>query len=247
MRQLVALLKSVLVQRRDHARRRRCNRPSFEILEDRCLLATWTGNVSDAWNERLNWDTMEVPGSNEPVFIKPVAGKPAPEITVPANAFSVQIDNGGDLVLKSNLSVLTGVSIDGGVTIDADGLQAPGGVQIDGFLSMDGGNVEADVSNDGNLAMQNFAKITGKVVNDGVLYDDSVGANGEIDTITGNLTNNEIITLRQLGTLRVEGNYSDTPSAEIRTTLDNQRIGTVNVTGNASISGPLKVEVQKER
>lgn len=90
-----------------------------------CFLNTWTGNISDDWNESGNWSCGEVPSDsdNGNVFITHVSPNPSPVIQsagAAGYAFSLEIDATGSLEIQDNF-------------IDIEDV-----LRIDGLLSLTG-------------------------------------------------------------------------------------------------------------
>jgi hypothetical protein len=72
------------------------------------LPASWTGNISNSWNEAGNWDACGMPDILRSVVIPDVSPNSFPVITVPASCYSLKIETGATLTVSANGSINVG-------------------------------------------------------------------------------------------------------------------------------------------
>lgn len=112
----------------------------------------WTGAVSSDWNESFNWDTFQVPGPSNTVYIG--AAFNAPEISSDVEIASLTFE-GSELTLNNN-STLT---INQNTHINTEMiLNGNGTLSVEGTLNLTGGRLSLNSS---NLTLGEAASVIG--------------------------------------------------------------------------------------
>jgi autotransporter-associated beta strand protein len=205
----------------------------LESLEDRNLLATWTGVTSTAWNVNTNWDTSVIPAAGEDIIINTgtpnsptldsarVIGALSGNGALDLSTFTLTTGNATDSIFSGTIAgsgslTKTGIGtltlsnnnsgLTGAVSISAGAIK----VTVDGALGTVAGSTV--VSSGASLILSNVNYSTLEPL---TLNGLGVGGNGALQAMNGTSTFSGPIT-----TLNASTNFAQGKTATQSTNFD---------------------------
>ena len=247
---------------------------TWSSLPVRAVTVTWDDGVTDepemmgdgiSWNDRLNWDTDEVPnGASDVVLTTDLVRVPASTFAAASTLMtgSTDLDIDGSLTVFDSFDNSATITIDGGGSLSAGENSTLGGtgellmqrtrelgVAPATFATTGVGSTTFDTGH----TLRGEGDITANVINNGLIQAEDLDANpAAVLHIIGPMQNNNIVRSSANAQVHVSGDLTQNGSGRLIADANTIRLNQTTITGGTletssggefeSIDGSLRLE-----